>query len=73
MPEIVHQTRKNGGNLKLGSCKFLRQDQIAMIDEALTQVGTYGEVRLVIEKGRLRFVVIQKSMDALKWQADQVE
>jgi hypothetical protein len=39
-----------------------------MIDEALSAVGEFGEVRLIVEKGRLRFVVTQKSFDAQKWQ-----
>jgi hypothetical protein len=39
-----------------------------MIDEALGTLGDYGEVRLIVEKGRLRFIVTQKSFDALKWQ-----
>jgi len=39
-----------------------------MIDEALRALGPYGEVRLIVEKGRLRFVVTQTSHDALKWQ-----
>jgi hypothetical protein len=39
-----------------------------MIDEALSAVGDYGEVHLIIEKGRLRFVVTKRSFDALKWQ-----
>jgi hypothetical protein len=48
--------------------RFLRPQQIAMIDEALCSLGEYGEVRLVVEKGRLRFLVTQKSLDATKWQ-----
>ena len=48
--------------------KFLRQDQIQMIDEALANLGSFGEVRIIVEKGRLRFLVVQKSIDALKWQ-----
>ncbi len=47
---------------------FLNQRQVKMIDEALSALGDYGELRLVVEKGRLRFVVTQKSFDALKWQ-----
>jgi hypothetical protein len=39
-----------------------------MIDEALCSLGDYGEVRLVVEKGRLRYLVTQKSLDVLKWQ-----
>ena len=48
--------------------QFLNPDQIAMIDEALSSLGQYGEVRLVVEKGRLRFLVTQKSIDTFKWQ-----
>ncbi len=52
--------------------KFLRPDQIAMIDEALSSLGEFGEVRLVVEKGRLRFLVTQKSIDALKWRPGSI-
>ena len=38
-----------------------------MIDEALASLGEYGELRLVVEKGRLRFLVTHKSFDTLKW------
>ena len=38
-----------------------------MIEEALCSLGEYGEVHLVIEKGRLRFMTVQKSYDTLKW------
>lgn len=47
---------------------FLLPRQIQMIDEALHSLGDYGEVRLVVEKGHLRFLVTQKSYDTLKWQ-----
>lgn len=47
---------------------FLDKRQVVMIDEALAALGEYGEVRLIVEKGRLRFIVTQKSFDALKWQ-----
>lgn len=47
---------------------FLNQRQVHMIDEALSSLGDYGEVRLIVEKGRLRFLVTQRSIDALKWQ-----
>jgi hypothetical protein len=46
--------------------KFLKLDEVTMIDEALDELGEYGEVRLVIQKRRLRFVVTQKSYDAIK-------
>jgi len=46
---------------------FLTPPQVAMIDEALSSLGDYGELRLVVEKGRLRFVVTHKSFDVSKW------
>jgi hypothetical protein len=52
---------------------FLDQRQVKMIDEALSALGEYGELRLVVEKGRLRFIVTQKSFDALKWQPGEIE
>ena len=47
--------------------KFLGPDQILMIDEALASLNDFGEIRLVVEKNRLRFVITQNSFDALKW------
>ena len=49
--------------------KSLSRSQALMIDEALSAVGDYGEVRLVVQKGRIRYVVVEKSHDALKWEA----
>jgi hypothetical protein len=49
------------------TAQFLSPEQIAMIDEALRSLGDFGELRLVVEKGRLRFLVTNKSFDALKW------
>ena len=51
----------------------LRPCQVEMIDEAIGRVGEFGEVRLVIEKGRLRYVCIQQSHDALKWVPGQLD
>ncbi|MBI4787120.1 MAG: hypothetical protein HY782_08760 [Chloroflexi bacterium] len=48
---------KDDGNR--GNCtvlKVLQPRDIAAIDEALGQIGNYGEVHLVIENGRLRFI-----------------
>jgi len=50
-----------------GLLSFLDQRQVTMIDEALAALGEFGELRLVVEKGRLRFIITQKSFDALKW------
>ena len=52
--------------------KFLGRPQIKMIDEALDAVAPYGEVQLIVEKGRLRFVVTKNSHDALKWHPDSI-
>ncbi len=53
---------------KLQALQFLTPEQVAIIDEALASVGEYGEVRLVVEKGSLRFLVTQKSYDTHKLQ-----
>jgi diguanylate cyclase (GGDEF)-like protein len=57
---------KDKASPHLSGEKLLQRDQIAMIEDALASVGDYGEVRLVVEKGRLRFLVLQKSVDVLK-------
>jgi hypothetical protein len=54
------------------SLQFLEKREIRMIDEALGKLGEFGEVRLVVEKGRLRYVVTQRSYDALKWSPGQM-
>ncbi len=51
----------------------LEPQQIAMIEEALTVLGDYGEVRLIVEMGRLRFLVTQASYDVLKWRPGMIE
>lgn len=48
--------------------RCLEAEQIHMIDEALAELGEYGELHLVVEKGKIRFLVVQKSIDANKWQ-----
>ena len=52
--------------------RFLGRSQIEMIDEALEVVGLFGEVQLIVEKGRLRFVVTKNSYDALNWHPDSM-
>ena len=61
------ENREDYPETKTSSYRFLKQSQIAMIDEALCSLGEFGEVRLVVEKGRLRFLVTQRSFDAYKW------
>lgn len=48
--------------------RFLQPEQIEMIEEALRSLGQFGEVRLIVENGRLRFLITQKSFDVFKWQ-----
>lgn len=40
--------------------------QVQMIDDALREVGEFGEVRLVVQRGRLRFIEKLESLDATK-------
>jgi hypothetical protein len=56
----------------VNSLKFLSPRQVQMIDEALASLDEFGEVRLIVEKSRLRFLVMQKSFDALKWQPGSI-
>ena len=45
---------------------FLNAREITMIDDLLVSVSPFGEVRLAVQKGRLRFVSSVKSHDALQ-------
>ncbi len=69
-PARVRSEANKRGSKRL---RFLRASQVEMIDEALSAVGEYGEVRLVVDKGRLRFVVTQDSHDALRWQPGSLD
>lgn len=46
--------------------RFLTPREITMIDDLLFSVAPFGEVRLAVQKGRLRFVSSVKSHDALQ-------
>jgi hypothetical protein len=46
---------------------LLPPGQINRIDEALEKVGEFAEVRSVVERGRLRFLVTEKNFDVLMW------
>lgn len=46
--------------------KFLTPREITMIDDLLSSVAPFGEVRLAVQKGRLRFVSSVKSHDAIQ-------
>lgn len=40
---------------------FLTRQTVRRVDEALCRLGPYGEVRLVVVKGRLRFIQTVRS------------
>jgi len=43
-----------------------------MINQAMNEVGEFGEVRLVIEGGKLHYLVTQKSINVRKYQTGTV-
>jgi len=53
--------------------KHLTVHNILMIDEAIDSVGEFGEVHLIVNKGRLRFVELKTSLDALKYDPGGLE
>ena len=56
----LHVTNRDGtlSDVKLERLEVL---EIKKIEEALKKVGAFGEVQLVVEKGRIRFVRTLKS------------
>jgi len=46
--------------------RFLTAKEINVIDDLLTSVAPFGEVRLAVQKGKLRFVSSVKSHDAFE-------
>jgi hypothetical protein len=67
MAEEALKPRKVSSSGESYTLQCIDWRQISMVDQALKSLGEFGEVRLIVEKGRLRFVVTQKSYDALKW------
>ncbi|MGD2252964.1 MAG: hypothetical protein PVF70_08635 [Anaerolineales bacterium] len=47
---------------------FLKPDEINVIDELISALGSFGELRLVVEEGSLRVLASTRSYDALKWE-----
>jgi hypothetical protein len=72
MTEREIKPRIVSNNGEVYPLKFIEVQQVGMIDEAIGSVGEYGEVRLIVEKGRLRFLITQKSYDALKWRPGEL-
>ena len=53
------QTTKSDDTLTLAldrSLKVLTPEQIRKIDDALARLGPFGEIRLIKNKGKLRFI-----------------
>ena len=53
--------------------KFLSTREIYLIDDLLESVGDYGEVRLTVKSGSLRFAARMTSLDAMKWEGIDLE
>jgi hypothetical protein len=49
--------------------RFLKPAQVKRIDDLLAQLGEYGEVRLVIQHGELRYINKVESYKA--WKNDE--
>ena len=43
--------------------RTLTPSQITMVDLALAEVGEYGEVRIILQKNRVRYIEKLQSMD----------
>lgn len=65
---MAKETPNNKKHLQNQNSKpvYLNQHQINLINAALGSLGGFGEVRLVVQKGVLRYIVTQNSVDALK-------
>lgn len=61
--------KPNSSSKKNSQYQNLNKHQVELIDQAISSVGDYGEVHLIVEKGNLRFLVTQKSFDVLKWRS----
>ena len=46
--------------------KFLNPEQLKQIDDVLASIGEYGEVRLIVQHGELRYVNKVESFKAWK-------
>ena len=50
--------------------RTLTPEQVRVIDEVLAALGSFGEVRIVKTKGRVRFIETLESRDMLKISRD---
>lgn len=71
MPTNVRNMNTNEGYHSNSLCylelerplRFLSAKEIGMIDEFLSAIDNHGELRLVVHKGRLRFVTRTQDFD----------
>ena len=71
MAEVRDMEYRGSQQFGTRQLKFLSPSQVEKIDEAMANLGPWGEIRLVVQKGRLRFLVTQHSQDALLWEAEE--
>ncbi len=64
---MSHRLAKEGKAVSGRSIVHLPPPQIQMIEEALPSIGDLGGI---VQKGRLRFLVIKKSLEVPKWQPE---
>lgn len=69
------KSSESKGNANSPGADKLRARQIAVIEDALKKVGPYGEVHLIVERGRIRFVrtIRSEPMDYTPEGADKPE
>ena len=74
--ETLTNSTRNRSESTSRCLRCLGDDQISLIDDALASIcdgpEAFGEVRLVVEKGRLRFIRVERSFDVLRWAAERV-
>ncbi len=68
---MLHDASNGDGNRRVTltletPLKMLTAWQVQQIDEALARLGPFGEVRLVKNRGRLRFIQKVESASALE-------
>jgi hypothetical protein len=57
MPEA----KSFSANLDLSCLEIMTRRDVERVEQALKNVGAFGEVHLVVERGRLRFIRTVKS------------
>ncbi len=66
-PEIGHE------GVHIVSQRTLSVSELNKICQALVEVGKFGQVRLIIKKGRLRFVEVLRSASVDDTEDDEAE